>query len=879
MTKAKTKTISTKATKTKVAASPITEGGSYSPSDFEAKWQKFWEDNDIYATPEPSPDHPKKYILDFFPYPSGATMHVGHMEGYVGTDVLARYYRAKGFSVLHPMGWDAFGLPAENFAIKNGISPQETTPSNIAIFKKQLALIGLSFDWSKEINSSDPSYYKWTQWLFLLFFKHGLAYRRKASANWCPSCETVLANEQVLNGHCERCDTEVVQRDLEQWFFNIVTYADRLIDGLEKIDWPVSTKTMQKNWIGKKEGVIITHKVKDTDMTIESFSAYPAWLYADSFIVMAPDHSQVGDLVNGTTQEEDVKEFVQKYTSSKLGKIRTKLDEKEGIFTGRYATDPLTGEEMPIWLANFALKDFGTGIIRCSSHDQRDVDFANKYGIKLKRVVGKEGEFVNAHENQGVLENSGPFSGREINPELISEMVDYFAAQGYGRREVTYHLRDWLLSRQRYWGAPIPMVFCQSCAQKGKSWFTTKEASEAKQLGKGKEFASSMAGWYPVPDTDLPILLPTDVDFRPTGESPVARSVEFQKGAVCPECGSQARREADTMDTFVDSSWYFLRYPDPNNNKEFASKESLAAWQPVDFYVGGAEHTVLHLMYSRFFQKVLFDLGYLPKEVDDEPFHKLRHQGTVLGPDNRKMSKRWGNVITPDDVVSQFGADTMRLYEMFMGPFDVTKPWNVNSVAGTYRFLARVYNLFEKTTQTEFHMSQNLRHQLNQTVSKVGSDIEKLKFNTAVATMMELTNSLEKEVAIANEKSNTTEDAQQFWSTFLVVLSPFAPYLTEELWHRLGVNGKKPAVTVSNSITKQSWPQSADVTLEHMDVIIPVLINGKLRTTLVVSSEEATSQAIVEEKTLANAKVAGALAGFTPKRIVFVPGKVINIVV
>ncbi len=853
----------------------------YDPAQIEPKWQKIWASEKVFATPTPSKDRPKKYVLDMFPYPSGAGLHVGHMEGYVGTDVLARYYRAKGFSVFHPMGWDAFGLPAENYAIKKGVPPAKSTADNVKNFRYQLELLGLSYDWSLEIDTSDPSYYRWTQWLFVLLFKRGLAYRRKAPVNWCPSCETVLSNEQVEGGVCERCNTEVIQKDLEQWFFNIVSYADRLLEGLDKIDWPASTKLMQKNWIGRKEGIVITHKVKDSDQTIKSFSAYPAWLYADSYLVIAPDHDLVPSLVAGKEQEASVLAFRRNFLANKKEAVRTKLDDKEGIFTGCYGLDPITGDELPIWLANFAVKEFGTGVIRCSAHDERDVSFAKKYKIKLKSVVGEVGKFVSAHDNTGVLHSSGPFTGRTIDNALIVEMVDYFVAQGYGQREVAYHLRDWLISRQRYWGAPIPMIFCEHCQAQGQSWYTTPEGQSTPRQGSGTNYALEMAGWYPVADTDLPIKLPTDVDFKPTGESPVARSASFQAGVVCPGCGHPARREVDTMDTFVDSSWYFLRYLDRDNQAELVSAKAAKTWLPVDIYVGGG-HTVQHLLFARFIYKALIDARVVPETgAVDEPFLKLTAPGWILGPDSRKMSKRWGNIITPEQVVTEHGADTMRMYEMFMGPFDVTKPWNINSVAGVYRFLARIYNLFHETDFANFHASTNLRRKLNQTVEKVGQDTEGFKFNTAVSAMMELVNALQPELHESSQQAKNTKllvSASDFWQTFLTILAPYAPHLAEELFQLLPNNASSGKTTAFKSVSWQSWPQIANGDLAYSDSTIAVSIDGKVRGILVLDSAVGKVSSKVEELARQDKKIAQYLVGKTPKKVIFVANKIINFV-
>ncbi|MCL4390050.1 MAG: leucine--tRNA ligase [Patescibacteria group bacterium] len=718
----------------------------YDPAEIEPKWQAWWKKKKLDRTPEPTGERPKKYVLDMYPYPSGAVLHVGHMEGYVATDVFSRYLRMKGFSVLHPMGWDAFGLPAENYAIKTGVPPDQSTHKNIDTFRQQLKMLGLSYDWDREIDTSDPDYYKWTQWLFILLFKMGLAYKKKAPANWCPSCETVLANEQVVDGKCERCGTPVVQKDLDQWFFKITAYADRLIEGLDRIDWPKSTRLMQKNWIGRKEGSLIKFGV------VEVFTTRPETILGAAFVVLSPNHPLAG-------------------------KVKT-------------VTNPATEKEIPVFVDEYVLDEVGTGaIMGVPAYDQRDLVFAKKHNL----------------------------------PVVEAKFTD----QVYGKKAVTYHLRDWLVSRQRYWGAPIPMIWCEKCQ------------------------------WQPVPEEELPVRLPTDVDFRPTGESPIGRSASFQRGVVCPNCHGPARREVDTMDTFVDSSWYFLRFVDPRNKKEFAAKNEIKKWLPVDTYVGGG-HTVQHLLFARFFEKVLFDAGYLGKSVGDEPFSTLKVPGWILGPDSRKMSKRWNNVITPDDVVEQYGADTMRLYEMFMAPFEVDKPWNVNSVAGVHRFVNRIYNL---SVQEPKPTDDALTIALNRLVQKVGADIESFKFNTAVAAMMEFVNLWEKSAKLSLADREV----------FIKILAPFVPHLAQELWSRLGRR---------DSVHQQAWPQAKAEAEVIETVRLAVCVNGKTRAVLEIGSHD--KEALKEDKVIAMAqnqeRVAKNLAGKKILKTVYVPGKIINFV-
>lgn len=846
----------------------------YDPAAIEEKWQRIWEGKGVYKTPKPTASKDKQYVLDFFPYPSGSGLHVGHIEGYTGTDILARYLRMKGFAVLHPIGWDAFGLPAENNAIKNGVPPDKNTHENIANFKRQIKRAGLSYDWDCEIDSSSPDYYRWTQWLFILFFKHGLAYRRLAPANWCPSCETVLANEQVINGKCERCGSDVMQKDLEQWFFNIVSYADRLIEGLEKVDWPASTKLMQRNWIGRKDGIEITYNIDECDETVTVFTTRPDTNFGATFIVLAPEHPLALKIAT-PEHKQGVESYIKQAKAKKeLERVREGR-KKTGVFTGRYAINSLNGSRMPIWVGDFVLATVGTGaLVGVPGHDRRDFEFAKEFGLPIKRVVvggdGQTGEITElsqVQEERGTMMNSGFLDGLDIH-EATVKIMDYLESKGTGKRVKTYHLRDWLISRQRYWGAPIPMIYCDRCAHEGRSWFTTPEAKEYKQVGTGPDYRSEMAGWYPVNDSDLPVLLPTDVDFLPTGESPVARSKTFQEGVICPNCGSKARREVDTMDTFVDSSWYFLRFADPRNEREFANVKKMAEWLPVDVYVGGAEHTVLHLMYARFFYKVLVDLGLVDGQKGDEPFAKLRHPGTVLGPDGRKMSKRWGNIIDPIEVADKYGADTLRVYEMFMGPFSVMKPWNTKSVAGVYRFLARINDLYVKSVGSYFHEGDNLRRKMQSTLIKVGDDIGKLKFNTAVAAMMELVNVAGK--GASQEGKGMV--AKEFWETFLLMLAPFAPHLAEELW-------QKDRQGAFKSIHQQSWPKSDKQIMAHSDKIIAIMVNGKLRSTAAVSGSENVPQDEMLAIALADEKVKKWVGDQTVKRVVYVQGKVINLVV
>lgn len=793
----------------------------YDHKAIEKKWQDEWEKSGIYhATGETG--KPKQYILDMFPYPSGSGLHVGHVEGYTATDIYSRFKRMQGNEVLHPMGWDAFGLPAENYAIKTGTPPRESTNKAIENFRKQIKALGLSYDWDREIGAHNPDYYRFTQWFFLFLYKNGLAEKRMAKVNWCPKDQTVLANEQTVSeegvkGVCFRCGTPVEQKDLSQWFFKITEFADALVDDLDTVDWPESTKINQRNWIGRKEGVVVPHKVLDTDLTLETFSAYPAWLFADTFIVIAPEHPLVPQLTKGLDTETPVAEFVaavSKRTTEERGDPKEKL----GIFTGRYAEDPFRkGEKMPIWIANFALMDFGTGVIRCSAHDERDVAFAEKYDIPLRHVVG-DGEFVNAHDNAGVLKDSGPFSGRQISKELISEMVEWMAQEGLAKKKITFRLRDWLISRQRYWGAPIPIVYDPE----------------------GKPHA--------VPEEHLPWTLPEDVEYQPKGTAPLGTSKELLERTE-KIFGKGWKPEIDTMDTFVCSSWYFFRFADPRNEKAFASPDALKRWLPVDLYMGGAEHTVLHLMYARFFTKALKKHGLI---TFNEPFMKLRHQGTILAEDGSKMSKSKGNVINPDDVVELYGADTIRLYEMFMGPLETMKPWNTKSIIGPRRFLERVWRLRDKVQDT----GESIDAALHQTVKKITDDTETFGLNTAIAQMMICLNAFEEKKAVV----------QAEYETFLKILAPYAPHLTEELWRDL---------RHQTSIHLETWPTHDPSKLVSDTVIVAIQIAGKTRGAVEVS--RGSSEAEVRVAAEKDEKTAKYMPK-NPSRTVFVPDRILNLI-
>ncbi len=755
----------------------------FNHKDIEKKWQNYWHERSLHTADEHS-SKPHSYILDMFPYPSGAGLHVGHPKGYTATDILSRYLRMKGKEVLHPIGWDAFGLPAENYAIKEGMHPLEVTHKNIPNFKRQIQSFGFSYDWDRELNTSDPSYYKWTQWFFLLLYKKGLAYKKKASVNWCPSCHTVLAREQVVQGACERCGTEVVQKEREQWFFKITQYADRLLNGLDSLQWPESITSMQRHWIGRSEGAQISFPIEGKEESIPVFTTRPDTLEGATYLVLAPEHELV-DVLTTDAQANEVQEYVA-LVGKKTELQRTDLaKEKTGVFLGSYAINPLTQERIPVWIGDHIIVTYGTGaIMAVPSHDERDKEFAQKFGIPSREFqLGDSDEIV-----------------KKVG----------------GSKEVRYRLRDWLISRQRYWGAPIPIVYCDVC------------------------------GMVPVPEADLPVELPMDVDFRPTGESPLSRSESFH-AVKCPICKAPARREVDTMDTFVCSSWYFLRFCDPHNKEKAFDPKKVALWMPVDMYVGGAEHAVLHLMYARFFTYVLHDLGYVEF---DEPFKVLRNVGLILAEDKAKMSKSKGNVINPDDIVNEYGADTFRMYEMFIGPFDEAASWNAMGVRGMRRFLNRVWDLHGKIKDVEFR-DQGLLHK---TMKKVGDDISRFAFNTAISSLMVLLKSLEE------------TPSKSAYEIFISLLFPFAPHISEELWERLGHR---------ESLTFFPWPVVDEGAVKEDKVTWVVQINGRTRGTVVHVADADKEEVIYKAKK--DPKLAKYFDGATIEEVIFVPARLINV--
>lgn len=820
----------------------------YNHTEIEQKWREKWQKRNIYKTPEIKDGDQKKYILETFPYPSGYAMHVGHAKGYVASDITARFWRLSDKKVLYPMGWDAFGLPAENYAIKTGIHPRSNTDKTIEVSKEQLNKIGLSYDWDKEIATHRPDYYKWTQWFFSLLYKRGLAYKKEALVNWDPVDQTVLANEQVLpDGTGERSGAKVEQKLLSQWFFKITDYADRLLNDLDNLDWPESTKQMQRNWIGKSVGINITYKIAEENTDITVYTTRPDTNFGATFIVVAPDSSWVKDNFTHFKYKDNCQEYINKT------KLKTELDRlqegkvKTGEFTGLHAINPLNGQKLPIYLSDFVLSRVGTGaVVGVPAHDIRDFDFAiTKHLSIIRVVVGPDGDTSEitkreqVQEESGTIINSGFLDGLPIM-DAKEKIKDYLEEQGFGKRVINYKIRDWLVSRQRYWGSPIPIVY-------------TPEGNEVL-----------------VDEKDLPVILPDDVDFKPTGRSPLIDHTEFHTSAA-EKYGEGTRREVDTMDTFVCSSWYFFRYCSPKNELAFSDIEEMKKWMPIDQYIIGAEHANLHLLYARLFTKVLFDAGYINF---DEPFLKVRHQGLLLGEDGRKMSKRWGNVVNPDDIIKEYGADTLRMYEMFMGPFEQGMPWSSNTVKGVRRFLDRVWNMQNRLYYLDDSVIKNLDKNkimygprtekkievaLHKLIKKISQDIQNYSFNTAVSEYMKFVNYVEDIGAITLRQ----------WKIFLIVLYPFAPFITEELYTALPLNEKKEFLQF------ESWPTFDPAYLIDDVVTIAVQVNGKIRGTF--ETQKDTSEENVLEK--AKGIASKYLEGKTLKFSKVVANKLVSLVV
>ena len=818
----------------------------YNFKQVEKKWQKYWQEHDCFHTEE-DPSKEKYYVLEMFPYPSGK-LHMGHVRNYSIGDVVARFKKMQGYNVLHPMGFDSFGLPAENAAIKHGIAPDKWTWDNIHEMEDQLRQLGLSYDWDREVQTCNPDYYRWMQWIFIQFFNKGLAYKKENPVNWCPSCQTVLANEQVVDGCCERCKTPVGKKNLSQWYFKITDYADRLLEDLDHLPgWPNKVKVMQENWIGKSVGANIDFKIDGTDRVLKVFTTRADTLFGCTYMVMAPEHPFVKELVDGTQYQEPVDEYLDKVQHMNEIERTSTTKEKTGVFIGRYAVNPVNGKKVPIFISDYVLMGYGTGaIMAVPAHDQRDFDFARAFDLEIIPVVDPGNPDIDVNDlkeafaAEGTMINSGQFDGMN-NRKAIPAMIDWLNENGVGEKTVNYKLRDWLISRQRYWGTPIPMIYCDDC------------------------------GWVPEKEENLPVLLPTDVKFTGKGESPLTTSRTFGE-CSCPRCGKKARREMDTMDTFLDSSWYFLRYCDPGNEKQAFSREKTDYWMNVDQYIGGVEHAILHLMYARFFQMALYDLGLVK---DQEPFENLLTQGMV-NKDGKKMSKSLGNVVSPEEIIDRYGADTARLYILFAAPPEKELDWSDTGVEGSYRFLNRVWRLvYDFVTnydvkETDFSVvtedDKKLNYMLNTTIKKITDDVSgRFSFNTAISSIMELVNELYryKQHAEINEPLFCAAVTR-----LVVILSPFTPHICEEMWSALGH---------TESLTEVGWPAYDESALEQDTIEIIVQINGKLKEKMQIAS--GLDRAALEEQVRANEKVQALIEGKNVVKTIAVPDKLVNFVV
>ncbi|WP_394137617.1 leucine--tRNA ligase [Cytobacillus oceanisediminis] len=802
---------------------------SFNHQEIEKKWQSYWDENKTFKTTEDKGKR-KFYALDMFPYPSGAGLHVGHPEGYTATDILSRMKRMQGYNVLHPMGWDAFGLPAEQYALDTGNDPAQFTEQNINTFRRQIKALGFSYDWDREVNTTDPEYYKWTQWIFLKLYEKGLAYIDEVAVNWCPALGTVLANEEVIDGKSERGGHPVERRPMRQWMLKITAYADRLLEDLNLLDWPESLKDMQRNWIGRSEGAEVTFNIEGHDGTFTVFTTRPDTLYGATYAVLAPEHALV-DKITTDGQREAVQAYIDK-VKSKSDLERTDLaKEKTGVFTGAYAVNPVNGEKMPIWIADYVLVSYGTGaIMAVPAHDERDYEFAKQFDLPIKEVVAGGDVEKEAYTGDGEHVNSDFLNG--LNKEdAIEKMIAWLEEKGIGTKKVTYRLRDWLFSRQRYWGEPIPIIHWED---------------------------GTMTA---VPDDQLPLVLPKTTEIKPsgTGESPLANIDEWVN-VVDPETGKKGRRETNTMPQWAGSCWYYLRYIDPKNSEALADPEKLKEWLPVDIYIGGAEHAVLHLLYARFWHKVLYDVGVVQTK---EPFQKLFNQGMILGENNEKMSKSKGNVVNPDEIVASHGADTLRLYEMFMGPLEASIAWSTNGLDGSRRFLDRIWRLFveengelsPKIQNTE--EGTNLEKVYHQTVKKVTEDYEGLRFNTAISQMM----------VFINEAYKATVLPKSYVEGFVKMLSPIAPHISEELWSKLGHSG---------SIAYEAWPAYDEAKMVDDEVEIVIQINGKVKAKLMVPAD--AKKDLLEQIAMGDDKVKEQIDGKTVRKVIAVPGKLVNIV-
>ncbi|MHB0897734.1 MAG: leucine--tRNA ligase [Spirochaetales bacterium] len=805
----------------------------YPFESIEKKWQKRWEEGKTFAAKEdPSiPKEKRRYVLDMFPYPSGAGLHVGHPEGYTATDIYCRFLRMNGYNVLHPMGFDAFGLPAENYAIQTGTHPEVTTMANVERFRTQIKSLGFSYDWDREVSTCLPDYYKWTQWIFLQLFNRGLAYESEMPINWCPSCKTGLANEEVKDGLCDRCHTKVTRKRIRQWVLKITAYADRLLEGLETLDWPEPIKIQQRNWIGRSEGASVHFDLAGHAEKLEIYTTRPDTLFGATYMVLSPEHPFVERI---TTPEQ--KAAVEAYVEAAARKSdleRTDLaKDKTGVFTGAYAINPVNGAKIPVWISDYVLISYGTGaIMAVPAHDERDWDFAKVFGLPIIQVVAAAGETgpfdrepAECTAADGFAVNSGAFTGLPT-PEAIKRITAWLEEHGIGKKAINYKLRDWLFSRQRYWGEPIPVVHCEKC------------------------------GIVPLDEKDLPLLLPDVKSYTPTGtgESPLANIPEWVN-TTCPRCGGPAKRETNTMPQWAGSCWYYLRFLDPKNDKAFVDPKIEKYWMPVDLYVGGAEHAVLHLLYSRFWHKVLYDAGVVST---DEPFQRLVNQGMILGEDNQKMSKSRGNVVNPDDIVAEFGADTMRVYEMFMGPLQVSKPWSTAGLVGVSRFLERAWATSEKPISDEAPSAELLKL-LHKTIKKVTTDTDTLNFNTAISQMM----------IYLNDVSKLDQVPRSLWEPFVLMVAPYAPHLGEEMWERLGHKG---------SLARAAWPLYDEaLTLDEQKEVV-IQVNGKIRERLMVAA--GTDEASLKAAALVLPKVIEWVGGKAVAKVIVVKDKLVNIVV
>ena len=790
----------------------------------EKKWQKKWEETNLYAYKEDKTKE-KLYCLEMFSYPSGAKLHLGHWYNFGVTDTWARFKKMSGYNLFHPMGFDAFGLPAENYAIKTGIHPRISTEKNIATMEQQLKAIGGSWDWRHEVVTCREDYYKWTQWMFLQLYKHGLAYKKEAPVNWCPSCNTVLANEQVVSGECERCGSTVIRKKMSQWFFKITEYAEELLQDLDKLDWPEKTKILQRNWIGKSNGAYVDFKVKGYDESFTVFTTRADTLFGATYCVLAPEHELV-DKITTKEQEEAVRAYqLEAAKQSEIERTST-VKEKTGVFTGAYAINPVNGKEIPIWISDYVLASYGTGaIMAVPAHDERDYDFAKKFGLEIIQVLkGKEEENTDdkAMTGDGIHINSGFLDGLN-KEEALNKMYDYLEEKGCGKKTTTYKLRDWLVSRQRYWGAPIPVIYCEKC------------------------------GIVPVPESDLPVVLPDDVEFTPDGESPLKKCESFMK-TTCPCCGAPATREADTLDTFVCSSWYFLRYPDNLNDKAPFEKEIVNKMLPVDKYVGGIEHACMHLLYARFFVKALRDMGYLNF---DEPFKSLVHQGTILGPDGEKMSKSKGNTVSPDEYVEEYGSDVLRGYLMFGFNYVDGGPWTDDGIKSINKFYNRIVKLVENIDEEEKEFPE-LEVSMHKTIKAVRTDIEKFQFNTCISRIMEYTNALSKYDKIP----------RKYIETLILLLAPFAPHITEELWESIGN---------AYSVYNQRYPEYDEEKTKDESKTIGIQVNGKLRGEITVT--ESDTEDSVKEKVLSEENIKKYTDEKEIVKFIYIPNKIVSIIV